>query len=408
MILGVELFLLTQSKYLQGNTKAINDTEWLIFLDSIYPTYDVMLHHILMKLRRGIETVLRPLVPSWLQPSTRSKRKRKKPAMAWVFPQQLAIGRLPNAADLPLLQSQGIQTIVSLCRPDEGCLPPQALALFEVVSCPLPDQRDSEVLTVERLRQAVALVDYHLRQQRRVYVHCLRGIERAPTVCVAYLCQGSRDVETWEALQFLREVYPAARPTSTQMRIVEAYLRSLGGLRSERLKREDSSFMAWILPQQLAIGRLPNAADLPLLQSQGIQTIVSLCRPDEGCLPPQALALFEVVFCPLPDQRDSEVLTVECLQQAVALVDYHLRQQRRVYVHCLRGIERSPTVCVAYLCREHGDVEVWQALKETLRFLREVYPAARPTFAQIQIVEAYLRSLGGIRNYGENRDDPSA
>lgn len=149
--------------------------------------------------------------------------------MAWVIPQRLAVGRLPRSADLPLLQNQGIQTLVSLCRASEGCLPPQAKELFQVIECPLPDQRDAEPLTMEQLGQAVNLVGQQLQQQQRVYVHCLAGLERSPTVCITYLCQQQK-VEVWEALQFLKEVYPPACPTSNQLQVVGAYLRSLATL----------------------------------------------------------------------------------------------------------------------------------------------------------------------------------
>ena len=193
-----------------------------------YITLSFMIRDRLLNLQRA---ALDRLGLSSSSRSSPASATAKQPAMAWVIPQQLAVGRLPRSADLALLQQQGIQTIVSLCHSREGCLPPQASDLFEVVSCPLPDQRDPEPLTVEQLRRAVMAVGQQIRQGRRVYVHCLVGLERSPTVCITYLCQRNK-VEIWEALQFLREAYPAASPTSSQLQIAQACLRSFSGAAS--------------------------------------------------------------------------------------------------------------------------------------------------------------------------------
>ncbi|MEB3273501.1 MAG: dual specificity protein phosphatase, partial [Prochlorothrix sp.] len=158
-------------------------------------------------------------------PSTEGETASASSAMAWVIPKKLAVGRLPRSSDLLTLQNQGIQTILSLCRSSEGALPPETPEQFQLITCPLPDQRHPDSLTVKQLGQAVKVVEQELQFGRPVYVHCFAGLERSPTVCLTYLCQ-SQNAEIWEALQFLKEVYPAACPSSEQLRVAQIYLQS--------------------------------------------------------------------------------------------------------------------------------------------------------------------------------------
>ncbi|WP_353258918.1 protein-tyrosine phosphatase family protein [Prochlorothrix hollandica] len=154
-----------------------------------------------------------------------STNRSRDPAMAWVIPQSLAVGRLPQSSDIPLLLGQNIQVIVSLCSPKEGSFPPALLTDFEQIQQTLPDQRHQQELTLDLLAAAVATVADHLERGQRVYVHCLAGLERSPTVCLAYLCR-YKGLAVWEALQLLKQVYPASAPTADQLQVVQAYLRS--------------------------------------------------------------------------------------------------------------------------------------------------------------------------------------
>ncbi|NJN86723.1 MAG: dual specificity protein phosphatase family protein [Leptolyngbyaceae cyanobacterium SL_7_1] len=51
----------------------------------------------------------------------------------------------------------------------------------------------------------------------------------------------------------------------------------------------------------------------------------------------------------------------------------------------MAGIERSPTVCIAYLCHHH-QLELWEALN----CVRQVRPHALPTDGQLQVIRQFL------------------
>lgn len=55
---------------------------------------------------------------------------------------------------------------------------------------------------------------------------------------------------------------------------------------------------------------------------------------------------------PVPD-CDPETFAT-CLDDIVALLGELLRRGERVYLHCNAGINRAPTVAIAYLHAEHG------------------------------------------------------
>jgi atypical dual specificity phosphatase len=98
---------------------------------------------------------------------------------------------------------------------------------------------------------------------------------------------------------------------------------------------------------------------------------------------------FRCLRVPLTDSRSVQPLDPFDLGEAVDLIQWNLSKQLPVYVHCLAGMERSPTVCLAYLCRyQQFD------LLDALGWLRHVHPATRITGAQLSSVRHYLQSLG--------------
>jgi hypothetical protein len=144
-------------------------------------------------------------------------------SIAWVLPRQLAVGAFPEQTDLGILQEQGVQAIVSLCDPTEARLCPEAQTGFHCVQFTLPDSRKSVPFQREDLAKAVDLVRQSILEKGTTYVHCLAGIERSPTVCIAYLCQ-YHHLQVWEALNWLKEINPRTGVTSEQLRVITDYL----------------------------------------------------------------------------------------------------------------------------------------------------------------------------------------
>lgn len=141
--------------------------------------------------------------------------------LSWVIPGKLALGGLPRSP-LPLTQGK-IAAILSLSHPSEGSLPADFDRQFHLYRCPLPDSRWQEKLTPEQLTAAVEIVRHSLQNQQPIYVHCWAGIERSPTVCIAYLCQCDRQ-KLWDALEWVKTVHPSARPTPEQLRAIAQFL----------------------------------------------------------------------------------------------------------------------------------------------------------------------------------------
>lgn len=140
--------------------------------------------------------------------------------LRWILPQKLAVGPMPDAMTYPRLQAAGIKAILTLCSEQEGTHPAHVLQDFYFNRLVLPDSHYAEPLQVQQVREAIALVQFLLENEMPVYVHCLAGVERSPTICVAYLCV-YHQMQLWEALNWLRQVNPRTGITPEQIRVLQ-------------------------------------------------------------------------------------------------------------------------------------------------------------------------------------------
>jgi protein-tyrosine phosphatase len=116
-----------------------------------------------------------------------------------------------------------------------------------------------------------------------------------------------------------------------------------------------------ILPD-LLIGEYPTPQDAEwLLATHGITAVVSL--QDDADLASKGLRLRELEHAyrqhglhfhriPVPD-CDNDILAAR-LDESVTLLRALLTSGRRVYLHCNAGMNRAPTIAIAYLHAEHG------------------------------------------------------
>jgi atypical dual specificity phosphatase len=142
----------------------------------------------------------------------------------------------------------------------------------------------------------------------------------------------------------------------------------------------------WIIPHQLAVGPLPDAEIYQQLKTAGIQAVLSLCAADEGEIYPQVPQEFLWERLVLPDSHYEERMQVEQLAAAVAIVDKAISQHLPIYVHCLAGMERSPTVCIAYLCAHQG-LELWEALNWVQQYNRRTSLQSH----QLQVLQEFVQ-----------------
>ena len=152
--------------------------------------------------------------------------------------------------------------------------------------------------------------------------------------------------------------------------------------------KRSKSCIHWILPQKLAVGRLPRLDDVSDLMQANIKVILSLCAPQEGSLPAAIIQQFHCQRYVLPDSHYKTQLEVRQIAAVVEIINSHLQKQAPIYVHCLAGMERSPSACIAYLCRYHG-LELWEAL----HWVKQVHRRTRLTDSQIKVLREFVASF---------------
>ena len=133
------------------------------------------------------------------------------PDIAWIEP-GFAIGSCPYAAERQLIKKQGIRVAVIVHEPDEREVEAWRALGVEVVAVPTPDWVG---IPAARFEEVVEVVSSCLDAGRPVLLHCLAGINRAPTLAAAVLCR-HRGMSVEAALQTIRQARPAAYPTPEQ------------------------------------------------------------------------------------------------------------------------------------------------------------------------------------------------
>ncbi len=144
--------------------------------------------------------------------------------------------------------------------------------------------------------------------------------------------------------------------------------------------------MSWVIPGKLAVGAAPQFGDSALLAQAGIQVVFSLCGTSEGQLPSDVEQQFRCLRLVLPDSRYKSEIKSAQLKAAVEIIQHSVQNELPIYVHCLAGVERSPIVCIAYLCK-HYNLELWEALN----WIKQAHPAAMPQESQLKAVRHYLQ-----------------
>lgn len=147
------------------------------------------------------------------------------PAVSWVLPGKLAVGGLPQPGEASVLLNGNVKVVLSLCAESEGTLPEDINQNFQCLRLVLPDRYYSTELTVAQLAQAVDIVWKQIDNGLPIFVHCLAGVERSPTVCIAYLCRYHK-LELWEAVNWLKQVHPGSMPSASELRAIREYIQS--------------------------------------------------------------------------------------------------------------------------------------------------------------------------------------
>jgi protein-tyrosine phosphatase len=165
------------------------------------------------------------LPPLHLQLAGPAARPNGHPAHAFVLP-ELAIGEYPTPEDAAWLRDVHRFTAVVSLQDDEDLHRKglQARALSRAFAAaglawqrhPAEDGNPASLRGA--LDAAVATVHRHVAAGGRVYLHCNAGLNRAPTVAIAYL-----HVHHRLALDAARDRVKAARACVPYMRVLEAH-----------------------------------------------------------------------------------------------------------------------------------------------------------------------------------------
>jgi protein-tyrosine phosphatase len=140
---------------------------------------------------------------------------------------------------------------------------------------------------------------------------------------------------------------------------------------------------SWIT-SYLMLGAQPERRDLPALRRAGIAAVLSV--RDDDPRPVDHYRRLGFAFCQVP-VPDFTTPSVEQLAACCAFIDEQRLAGHAVLVHCALGVQRSATICLAYLMREGRSQEI------ALELLRERRPCVGPSASQVAAAAAFALML---------------
>ena len=145
---------------------------------------------------------------------------------------------------------------------------------------------------------------------------------------------------------------------------------------------------SWVLPQQLAVGSVPNnETSIFFLRRIGITAILSLTEATEVELPKGLASSFLWQRVPMPDGFKGGVPELDQFTQAMTILHQWFKKRHTVYVHCLAGVGRSASVCAIYLCQSQNI-----PLDTAIAAVKQAHSYAHPDHHQIRVMQAYLQN----------------
>ncbi len=131
--------------------------------------------------------------------------------IVWLEP-GFALGSRPYAGQQQAIAQLGIRVVVALHEPAEG----EGAGWEEQgIRYVLVPTRDWVAIPAANFDRVVEVVSDCLHSATPVFLHCLAGINRAPTFAAAVLCQ-VRGLTVEAALKAVTQVRVAAKPTPEQ------------------------------------------------------------------------------------------------------------------------------------------------------------------------------------------------
>lgn len=131
----------------------------------------------------------------------------------------LIIGSAFTANDVPLLVELRVGAVVSLQA--EAPDPVEALSRVGIV-CARVGCEDFRAPSLNKIEEAVDVISGFVASDRRVYLHCFAGLQRAVTIAACYLVRS--DPDRWNARSALDEVMSRRRNACPLREQIDAIL----------------------------------------------------------------------------------------------------------------------------------------------------------------------------------------
>lgn len=104
----------------------------------------------------------------------------------------------------------------------------------------------------------------------------------------------------------------------------------------------------WHITDHLYLGSMENALNLGYLQELGINSLLN-CAATDDVRPLYASPPNVIRYCSLQAEDTLEYSIQQHFDAAIIFLKECHRKRSRVLVYCKRGVNRSATICVAYL-----------------------------------------------------------
>lgn len=147
-----------------------------------------------------------------------------------------------------------------------------------------------------------------------------------------------------------------------------------------------SKRFSWILPDQLAVGSFPeDGAAIFKLRKEGITAVLTLTEEPEIKVPSELQHNFVWERVAIPDGYTGGIPSVEQFESALRIVNRWAKKRHAIYIHCLAGVGRSPSVCCLYLVANKS-----MSLDEAIAHVKEQHSYASPDQHQVRVMRELL------------------
>ena len=133
---------------------------------------------------------------------------------------QIFLGGQYKLKSIPKIQKLGITAIVNMRM--RSVHPLNTLKGVRYLHLPTPDRMAP---SLEDLKTGAAFIKDEVERGGKVYIHCMAGEGRGPTMALAYLISTGLDMD--DAMKLVKKVRAFIRPTKVQLEQLKSYSKTL-------------------------------------------------------------------------------------------------------------------------------------------------------------------------------------